>query len=297
MPEWTHLIRFVAADDGKTYFGPLAEDRIFVGQLVDTAPDALRRLGPGAQAYVVTGDPLGAHTLTRDTKTVGAILAPLARAQVPLIKCVGLNYAKHAAEGKFAVSDWPTMFIKPRTSLAGPADIPIPKCVQDKTLDFEAELCFVIAKDCRDVPLGAPDWEQYVAGYTIGNDLSWRRAQLDPKLSGSQICMGKGPDNFAPIGPVLVSAKAIDASDLAISLRVNGKTMQDSRTSDLIHKIPDIISRFSQGTTLERGTVIMTGTPEGVGCLRNPPVYLDHGDKVEIEIEGLGILRHGIHYE
>ncbi|TFK48870.1 fumarylacetoacetate hydrolase family protein [Heliocybe sulcata] len=288
MAEWTHLVRFVASDDSQTYFG----------QLVETGGEALKSVGEGTEVYVVKGDPLGEYTVTQERKKIEKVLSPLAKEQVPLIKCVGLNYAKHAAEGNFNVPEWPTLFIKPRTALADPAtDIPIPECVQDKSLDFEAELCFVLAKDCRNVPMNAPNWREYVAGYAVGNDLSWRRAQMDPKLSGSQICMGKGPDKFAPVGPVLVSGKAIDASDLPISLRRNGETMQSSRTSDMIYKVPDIISRFSQGTTLEKGTIIMTGTPEGVGVLRNPKVYLEHGDKVEVEIDGLGILRHGIHYE
>ncbi|KZT22855.1 hypothetical protein NEOLEDRAFT_1070690 [Neolentinus lepideus HHB14362 ss-1] len=289
MSEWTHLIRFVASDDAQVYFG----------QLVDTSSGALKDVGPGTAAYVVKGDPLGAYAVTQEKKTARTVLSPLAKEQVPLIKCVGLNYAKHGESVMDPlVPEWPTLFIKPRTALADPAtDIPIPECAQDKSLDFEAELCFVIAKDCRNVPMNAPNWKEYVAGYAVGNDISWRRAQMDPKLSGSQICMGKGPDKFAPVGPVLVSGKVVDASDLGISLRRNGETMQSSRTSDMIYKVPEIISRFSQGTTLEKGTIVMTGTPEGVGVLRNPKVYLAHGDKVEVEIDGLGILRHGIHYE
>ncbi|KDQ51551.1 hypothetical protein JAAARDRAFT_140041 [Jaapia argillacea MUCL 33604] len=288
MSQWTHLIRFIAREDAGTY----------TGQLVDTS--TVSSIGPGTQAYVVAGDPLGTYGITREVKTVEKLLAPVSKESVPIVRCVGLNYAKHVAEGRAIshVPKWPTLFIKPRTSIGDPfTPVPVPKVAQDESLDYEAEMCLVIKKDALNVPSSGDEWKEYVAGYMCGDDISWRKAQIVPELSGTQWCMGKGLNGFAPVGPVLVSSEAIDHSKLDVSLRLNGETMQSSNTEEMVHKVRDILAKFSEGTTLEKGTVIMTGTPDGVGFVRKPNVYLKDGDQVEVEIEGLGILKHAVLYE
>ena len=151
-------------------------------------------------------------------------------------------------------------------------------------------------------------------GFTCGNDLTWRRAQQKFPYSGTQWCYGKGIDNFAPIGPVLVSPKLIDTTNLKIQSRLNGQDFQEDRTDNMMHTVADIIAHFSSGTTLEAGDMIMTGTPQGektasnvlgsdtddkfagVGYAREPPVFLKDGDDIEVQIENIGTLRHSIKF-
>ncbi|KAM0752769.1 degradation of aromatic compounds [Meredithblackwellia eburnea MCA 4105] len=287
MTPWKRLIRFIALEDGLTYQGePIAEAGLDIG-----------KAWAGLKAKVITGDVLKGAQVTEEQKTVKTLLAPFATEQAGLVRCVGLNYVKHIKEGHIGkIPDWPTLFIKPRTSLAGPgSETIIPKIAQDNSMDYEAELCFVVGKTGKDIK--KENALEHVLGFTVGNDVSWRRAQQQFPYSGSQWCYGKGLDGFAPIGPVLVSPQALDTSDLLVQLRLNGDVMQDGRTSEMMHTVQDIIAHFSQGTTLEAGTVVMTGTPQGVGYARATPVYLKDGDKIEVEIQGIGSLQHSIKYE
>jgi acylpyruvate hydrolase len=205
------------------------------------------------------------------------------------IIAVGLNYRDHAIEsGAKEPPKTPMIFAKFTTSIAGPGDaIVIP--AGDPQVDYEAELGVVIGRKGKAIKTA--DALQYVAGYMPLNDVSARAWQFADK----QWVRGKSPDTFCPIGPCLTTRDEIpDPQALAIRARVNGQTLQDSNTSKMIFHVPDLIEFISAGITLEPGDIIATGTPEGVGVFRTPPIFLKPGDIVEIEIENLGILRNPV---
>jgi 2-keto-4-pentenoate hydratase/2-oxohepta-3-ene-1,7-dioic acid hydratase in catechol pathway len=206
------------------------------------------------------------------------------------IICIGLNYKDHAAESGAPIPKEPILFSKYATALIGHgADIVLPPVSQE--VDYEAELVIVVGKRGRNIPAAAA--MEYVAGYTVGHDVSARDWQL--KKDGKQWMVGKTFDTFAPCGPVLVTKDEVpDPHKLAIKLRLNGQTMQDSSTTQLIFGVGDILAYLSQVFTLEPGDVIFTGTPPGVGFAKKPPLFLKAGDVVEVEIEGLGVLRNGV---
>lgn len=203
------------------------------------------------------------------------------------IICIGLNYRKHAAEAGMAVPEVPIIFMKATSSLCGPFDpIFIPK--NSVKTDWEVELAVVIGKRAKYV--SKEDALDYVAGYCVHNDVSERDFQLH---HGGQWVKGKSADHFAPLGPVLVTADEVtDPHNLRLWLKLNGKMLQDSNTSDLVFDIPTLISHLSQYMTLLPGDVISTGTPAGVGMgLKPEPRYLQPGDVVELGIDGLGVSR------
>lgn len=201
--------------------------------------------------------------------------------------CIGLNYRKHAEEGGAPIPEYPVLFIKnPSAATGHECPIRLPKVCKEE-VDYEAELAVVIGRTARDVP--REEALSYVLGYCAANDVSARIWQQ--KLGGSQWCRGKSFDTFAPLGPVLVTPDALpDPNTLAIRSELNGTTKQDSNTRDMIFDVPTLISFLSQDTTLLPGTVILTGTPEGVGWARTPKVTLRPGDTITIEIEGIGRL-------
>lgn len=188
----------------------------------------------------------------------------------------------------------PILFTKPRTALTDPypAAATIPKCAQDGTSDYEAELCVVIGRSGRDIP--EEEALDYVLGYTSSNDISARNLQLIT----SQWSFSKGLDNSCPIGPVLVAPSVIkDPQTLGIKAIYNGQTVQDGNTKDMIFDIKKQISYLSQGTTLEAGTIFLTGTPAGIGYFRQPRVVLEDGGDIRIQIEGIGTLVNKVKYE
>lgn len=201
------------------------------------------------------------------------------------ILAVGLNYAAHAAEQNAKTPEFPLIFSKCVTALIGPRDeIRLPR-ISDM-IDYEAELAVVIGKEAKSV--SADDATEYVAGYTIMNDVTARDLQKRER----QWVRAKGLDTFAPCGPWLVTTDEIpDPHVLDLELRVNGKLRQRTRTDDLIFKIPQLIEFISQDLTLKPGDIISTGTPSGVGVFRQPPVFLKPGDEIEVGIEGIGMLR------
>ena len=204
------------------------------------------------------------------------------------ILAVGLNYAAHAAEQNREAPSRPLIFSKCVTALIGPEDPIILPRITEKP-DYEAELAVVIGREAKDVK--ARDAYDYVAGYTIMNDVTAR----DLQKSESQWARAKGLDTFAPCGPWLVTTEEIpDPHALDIRLLVNGETRQDSNTRDLIFKVPELIEFISQDLTLNPGDIISTGTPAGVGVHRNPPVFLREGDRIEIYIEKIGTLKSGV---
>jgi 2,4-didehydro-3-deoxy-L-rhamnonate hydrolase len=212
------------------------------------------------------------------------LTSPIARPSK--IVCIGLNYADHAKETKAQPPAEPVIFLKSTTALCGPFDpIIIPK--NSKKTDWEVELAVVMAKKASYIEESvAPD---YIAGYCLHNDVSEREFQMERSGTWDK---GKGCDHFAPLGPFLATPDEIpDVNRLRLWLSVNGKTMQDGNTANLIFKIPFLISYISQFMTLLPGDLISTGTPAGVGLGMNPPVYLAPGDIVELGIDGLGVSR------
>jgi 2-keto-4-pentenoate hydratase/2-oxohepta-3-ene-1,7-dioic acid hydratase (catechol pathway) len=203
----------------------------------------------------------------------------------PRIFAIGLNYASHAAESKMAVQKVPTVFMKLSSAVVGP-DTPVILPKISSQPDYEAEFAVVIGKAGYQIP--ASDWQQYVFGYTIVNDVSAR----DIQLATSQWTLGKSFPTFSPLGPAVVTADEVpDPHALDISLTIEGETLQSSNTRDLIFKVPALIEHLSSLTPLEAGDVISTGTPEGVGLGRTPQRWLKPNEEMIVTIENLGSLR------
>jgi len=201
----------------------------------------------------------------------------------PNIIALGLNYIEHAREGGWDLPSAPVIFLKATTSLTGHLSPIILPAEAPSEVDYEAELTIVIGKEARDVP--EEKALDYVFGYTCGNDVSARDCQM---RMDKQWARAKSFDTFAPIGPVIETE--LDPSGLAVHSMLNGKVLQDGNTRDLIFKIPAIVSYLSWQMTLLPQTLIMTGTPPGVGFARKPPIFLKLGDRIEVEIEGIGTL-------
>jgi 2-keto-4-pentenoate hydratase/2-oxohepta-3-ene-1,7-dioic acid hydratase in catechol pathway len=214
------------------------------------------------------------------------LLAPIPKPRKLI--CVGLNYRDHAIETGAAIPNVPTIFNKFATAVIAPGDnIVLPKV--SKKPDYEAEFAFVVGKGGRHI--SADNWKNHVFGYTIVNDVSAR----DYQLATTQWLMGKTFDTFAPMGPWIVTADAIqDPHNLDISLDINGETLQHSNTRELIFKIPDLLAFLSSVFTLEPGDIVSTGTPSGVGMARNPPRFLQPGDDVAVKIAAIGELRNPV---
>jgi 2-keto-4-pentenoate hydratase/2-oxohepta-3-ene-1,7-dioic acid hydratase in catechol pathway len=205
------------------------------------------------------------------------------------IVCVGLNYAKHAAESGMAIPKEPVLFFKATSSIIGPNDTVIIPKGSTKT-DWEVELAVVIGKTASYV--SEENALEYVAGYVLHNDISERAFQLERE---GQWVKGKSCDTFAPLGPFLATKEEIkDPNNLNLWLKLNGKMMQNSSTSDFVFNIQEVVSYISQFMTLLPGDVISTGTPFGVGLGLNPPLYLKAGDIMELGVEGLGVSKQNV---
>jgi 2-keto-4-pentenoate hydratase/2-oxohepta-3-ene-1,7-dioic acid hydratase in catechol pathway len=256
------------------------DGRVLQGEPTDTDAAAART------ARVVAGDlDTGPHP-TGETASIVRLLAPV---QPVNIFCIGLNYRAHAAETGAALPEHPVVFMKPTTTVIGPgAAIPLPAaCEHGPEVDYEAELAVVIGRRARNV--SAARALDYVLGYTCANDVSARRWQKHG--GGGQWVRGKGFDGFCPLGPVLVSADDIpDPQRLELRCQLNGREMQQGSTADMIFPVAELIAFLSRDTTLLPGTLLLTGTPPGVGFARRPPVFLADGDRVAVTIEGIGRL-------
>jgi len=218
--------------------------------------------------------------------SVKKLLAPL---QPVAILCIGLNYRQHATETGIKIPEYPVLFMKNPAAIAHPGDpIILPcACMNRPQVDYEAELAAVIGKPARN--LSAAKALDCVLGYTAANDVSARWWQQN--AGASQWIRGKSFDTFCPLGPELITADEIpDPQDLRLRCILNNEVMQDGHTSDMIFSVAELIEFLSQGTTLLPGTVILTGTPSGVGFVRQPPVFLKPGDVVSIEVERIGVL-------
>lgn len=256
------IIRFLSG--GREHLGESSDDR---------------------SATRLDGSLFGGLTTTTNVLPVEELLPPLMPRD---ILCIGLNYREHASEGGFDVPNQPMLFIKASNSLHAPGR-PIPMPPRSNQVDYEGELAVVIGKTATRVSKG--DALQYVLGYTIANDVTAREWQRDKSLGGGQFCRAKSFDGFCPLGPAIVTADQIpDPQSLRIHTRLNNQTMQDSPTADMIFTVVALIESLSSTMTLNPGTVILTGTPSGVGFARNPPVWMKVGDKVEITIEPIGTL-------
>ena len=205
----------------------------------------------------------------------------------PKLVCIGLNYRDHAEEQGVELPKAPLLFAKFASALCGDGD-PIVLPAGIGHVDGEAELAVVIGQVAREVD--ATDALGVVAGYTCANDVSARDAQF----GDGQWFRGKSYDSFCPVGPRIVPADELDPSDVRIVQRVNGEALQDSRTSQLVFGVPELIAYVSSVLTLEPGDLILTGTPAGVGVFRDPKVSLAAGDVVEVEVEGIGVLRNEV---
>ncbi len=270
-----------------------------VSELVPGAPDDM-------VALIAAGDALhgalrAAALRVRGGAALrsGRLLAPIPRPARDVF-CVGWNYSEHFAEGRSfrlaqgtpgaqEIPEFPALFSKNPATVTGP-DSPIWFPAPHSTeLDWEVELAVVIGTPGRDISEDAA--MRHIFGYTVGNDVSVRDVQ---RRHGGQWFKGKNFDSHMPLGPWIVTADAIDPSDLRVQTRVNGVTKQDSRTRFMVFKIPRLIREFSAGCDLVPGDIIITGTPEGVGFARKPPEFMKIGDVCEVEIEGIGVLRNTV---
>lgn len=235
---------------------------------------------------IIAGDIFGAWHPTDERIALDAVrlLAPVAP---PNILAIGLNYRAHARESGAALPERPVLFLKATTALCHPGEPIVLPAVAPSEVDYECELAIVIGKRAKRV--SEAEALDYVLGYTCANDVSARDCQL--RLD-AQWARGKSFDTFAPLGPWIETDLDPDAAP--IRSRLNGVVMQESNTSDMIFSCRALIAFLSQGMTLLPGTVIMTGTPSGVGFARKPPVFLKPGDVIEIEIDGIGTLRNPV---
>lgn len=227
------------------------------------------------------------HPTVTDTLYPLDAVRLLAPVTPPNILAIGLNYKSHAAESNERPPERPLIFLKATTALLGPGEDIVRPAIAPDAVDYEAELAVVIGKEAKDV--AEEDVDAYILGYTCANDVSARDCQL--KLD-TQWARGKSFDTFCPLGPWIVTD--LDTRSLTIQSRVNGETLQKSNTEHMMFNVARIVSYCSRNMTLLPGTVILTGTPEGVGFARNPPRFLKAGDVVEIEVEGIGVLRNTV---
>ncbi len=208
---------------------------------------------------------------------------PLPIAVPSKIICIGLNYRDHAAESGMAIPERPLIFSKWPNTLIGPGDAIVLPTLSDQ-VDYEAELGVVIGT--RAAKVAVADALAHVKGYCCSNDVSAR----DVQLGDGQWARGKSLDTFCPVGPLVPASQVPDPQQLRVRAILNGETMQDASTADMIFSVAEIISFISQGITLEPGDLILTGTPPGVGFARKPPIFLRAGDEITVEIDGLGSL-------
>ncbi|KAL0934861.1 fumarylacetoacetate hydrolase family protein [Colletotrichum truncatum] len=275
-PSFTRFVRFIARDaPNKVLIGETESDSVDVGLAL--------RDGKEVKAIVWSGSSVINPGVKTDQRAViDRVLSPVSAEEVGTIRCIGLNYVQHAKEVGVPLPDVPTVFLKPSTALGNPWPEPtvLPLLTQaDDCGDYESELAIVLGKTCKNV--SEANALDYVLGYTACNDVSSRTYQMNQ----SQWCFAKGFDGSCPLGPTLVSKDLIpDPSKLQIRGLRNGEVLQESGINDLIFSIPKLVSFLSQSTTLPAGTVIITGTPAGVGLGRTPKVTLKDGDEFKVEI-------------
>jgi len=254
------------------------------------AKDGSRRagiVGPDQAIRLIEGDVFGSYEVTEQTRSIEDIQQYLVPVDIPNIVALGLNYVDHASESKMELPELPLVFLKTTTSLtAHGRPIVIPEEAPSE-VDYEAELGVIIGKTAKHV--ATEDVADHIFGYTCVNDVSARDCQL---RIDKQWARGKSFDTFCPVGPTVETE--LDTKSLRVRLWLNGRCMQDGSTGDMIFSVADTISFLSRNMTLLPGTLVMTGTPPGVGFARKPPVFLKPKDKVVVEIEGLDKLENNV---
>ncbi|KAJ5163012.1 uncharacterized protein N7500_004842 [Penicillium coprophilum] len=277
-PVWRRWVRF-RAEDGEIYGGEPVNPDIDVGQAIEKNVRVAVKVVAGNSAFDYNA------SFTGEVKTIDELLSPVSQIEAGTVRCVGLNYKEHAAEMKLTLPNTPTVFLKANTCIASACEpIILPSNVDYDEADYEVELAIVIGRQCKNVSVA--EAANYVLGYTVANDVTARKHQEKT----SQWSYAKGMDGFCPLGPCIVSTEQIpDAAVLNLKTRLNGKIMQNGSADDMIFSIPEIVSYLSQGHTLLPGTVIITGTPCGIGISQSPPQFLQPGDELRISIShGLG---------
>jgi 2-keto-4-pentenoate hydratase/2-oxohepta-3-ene-1,7-dioic acid hydratase in catechol pathway len=257
------LYRFLTSD-GRIAFG------------ADTGDSVTRR---------IDGDILGDYVVSDEPADVSRLLAPIDPRN---IMGIGLNYRHHAIEAGMSIPEYPILFFKGANSVQDPGQpIVLPTALPSSEVDYECELAVVIGRECKNV--SEHDALDYVLGYTCANDVSARDWQI--ARGGSQWCRGKTFDTFCPLGPAIVTTDEIpDPNNLKIKTILNGDVVQDWTTNDMIFSVKELIAFLSGSSTLLPGTVILTGTPHGVGMAAKPPRWLVPGDEVTVDIGGVGRL-------
>jgi 2-keto-4-pentenoate hydratase/2-oxohepta-3-ene-1,7-dioic acid hydratase in catechol pathway len=254
--------------------------------LIEGGDDTLERARQLDKSLVEWGGRLKAAGVTYGEAEVH-LLAPIPRPRKNIV-CLGVNYAEHAEETGHELPRFPVFFTKPPTVVIGPYDpIRLPTCSWQ--IDYEAELAFVFGRKGRNI--GPENALDYVAGYMVMDDVTAR----DLQSNHQQWFKGKGLDTFGPMGPYFVTKEEVpNPHGLRLRTWLNGEVMQDSSTMNMIFKIPALVSCLSMDMTVEPGDIVSTGTPSGIGHSRSPPVYLKAGDLVEVEVEGVGVLRNKV---
>jgi 2-keto-4-pentenoate hydratase/2-oxohepta-3-ene-1,7-dioic acid hydratase in catechol pathway len=254
-------------------------------RFIDSSDSTSYGVQHGSGVSRIDGCIFGEFADTGEIVEVKKLLAPI---EPKSVLCIGLNYRKHAAEGGQPEPEFPVLFMKMPSAVQNPGDpIVLPTHLKSEAVDYECELAVVIGKSCKNV--SKEDALDYVLGYTCANDVSARDWQS--KYGGSQWCRGKTFDTFCPLGPALLTADEIpNPNSLGIRTILNGNTMQDWNTDDMIFDVPTLIAFLSGSSRLEAGTVILTGTPHGVGFAQDPPLFLKDGDSITISIDGIGDL-------
>jgi 2-keto-4-pentenoate hydratase/2-oxohepta-3-ene-1,7-dioic acid hydratase in catechol pathway len=249
-------------------------------------------LQPDGSALRIAGGTPESPRVSREKADVAKLLAPI---EPSSIICIGLNYRGHAQETGAPLPEFPVVFFKGVNTLQNPGDpILVPQHLKSEEVDYECELAVVIGHACKNVSRAKA--LDYVLGYTCCNDVSARDWQI--KRGGGQWCRGKSFDTFSPLGPCLVTRDEIpNPNALKIRTVLNGEVMQDWNTNDMIFDVPRLIEFLSGSTTLLPRTVILTGTPHGIGMARKPPRWLRPGDSVSIEIERIGTLTNPVALE
>eukprot|EP00397_Hematodinium_sp_SG-2012_P049336 GEMP01056875.1.p1 GENE.GEMP01056875.1~~GEMP01056875.1.p1 ORF type:complete len:252 (+),score=47.42 GEMP01056875.1:116-871(+) len=208
-------------------------------------------------------------------------LAPVDRP--PAIYCLGLNYKQHAEETNLPIPKFPVIFLKSPNSILDPGGkIEIPPCAQNE-VDYEGEIAFIVKAECKNVSI--EDADGFIEGYTLAQDITARRWQ--GKKGGNQWCMSKSYDTFCPLGPVVIPTLS---KDMVLRTFINGEQRQCASVSDMIFTPQEILSFLTQNRTIPKGSVVLTGTPSGVGFLLSPPQYLKPNDQIVTEVEGIGRL-------
>ncbi|GES60014.1 fumarylacetoacetase, C-terminal-like protein [Aspergillus terreus] len=277
-PVWKRWVRF-RAKDGNVHGGEPVDADIDVGLALENKTEVSVRLVAGASALDYDAP------FTGEVAVIDELLSPVSPEEAGTVRCIGLNYKEHAAEMKMTLPDTPTVFLKANTCISSAAEpIVMPSAVDHDEIDYEVELAIIIGQRCKNVSVAKA--MDYVLGYSVANDVTARKHQGKT----SQWSYAKGMDGFCPLGPCIVSAERIP-DPLVFQLRtsLNGKIMQKASADDMIFSIAEVVSYLSQGHTLLPGTVIITGTPCGIGVSQNPPVFLKPGDRLRISAShGIG---------